>query len=108
MDTFLAGIKSSIATATASGPFNVVLGNESGDLDSVVCSATLAFHLTAATGVTHVPLMAFDRRDLGRRACFCMLDGYNFPKCHGSCFAIFHSFPAAIFTPTNLGLTFYL
>ena len=74
MDTFLAGLKSSIADSEL---FNVVLGNESGDLDSVVCSATLAFHLTASTGVTHVPIMAFDRRDLGR-AYFCLLDGYNF------------------------------
>ena len=66
MHSHLAGLKD-FSNDNASKFFNVVLGNESGDLDSVVCSAALAFHLTANTGVRHVPLMAFDRRDLGRR-----------------------------------------
>jgi len=66
MDAFLAGFKD-FSNDNASKVFNVVLGNESGDLDSVVCSASLAFHLTANTGVRHVPLMAFDRKDLDLR-----------------------------------------
>ena len=65
MDVFLAGLKD-FSKDDESKVFNVVLGNESGDLDSVVCSVALASHLTASSGVRHVPLMAFDRRDLGR------------------------------------------
>ena len=66
MDVFLAGLKDFSKDNNESKVFNVVLGNESGDLDSVVGSVALAFHLTAFSGVRHVPLMAFDRRDLGR------------------------------------------
>ena len=62
-DVFLAGLKD-FCKDNESEVFNVVLGNESGDLDSVVSSVALAFHRTAATGVRHVPLMAFDRKDL--------------------------------------------
>ena len=65
MDVFLAGLKD-FSKDNGSKFFNVVVGNESGDLDSVVSSVALASHLTAATGVRHVPLMAFDRKDLGR------------------------------------------
>jgi len=63
---FLAGLKD-FSKDNGSKFFNVVLGNESGDLDSVVSSVALASHLTAATGVRHVPLMAFDRKDLDLR-----------------------------------------
>ena len=63
MDVFLAGLKD-FCKDNESEVFNVVLGNESGDLDSVVDSVALAFHRTAANGLRHVPLMAFDRKDL--------------------------------------------
>ena len=66
MDAFLADLKN-LSKGNESKVFNAVLGNESGDLDSFVSSVALAFHLTTSKGVRHVPLMAFDRRDLDLR-----------------------------------------
>ena len=48
-------------------PMHIVLGNETGDLDSVVCSITLAHYLTLSTPAQYIPLMAFNRSELALR-----------------------------------------
>ena len=46
------------------GRIGIVLCNESGDLDSVVCSTVLAAFLQKTLGFSHFPLLPFSRDDL--------------------------------------------
>lgn len=54
--------------------FGIVLGNESGDLDSVASTLVLAKTLTEANPVPYLPVMNFRREDLSLRteSLFCL------------------------------------
>ncbi len=69
LDKYLSGEVAVIKKRSSSEahPVTLVLGNESGDLDSVVCSVILAWHLHSAEK-PFLPLLNFYRNDLALRS----------------------------------------
>ena len=64
MEKFTSGLKSAWKGRGNLAKIGLVLGNEAGDLDSVVSSVVLAYFLAGNLNFPHFPVMNFRRRDL--------------------------------------------